>query len=318
MLIAVELDPPAGNPSGDALAFLKDGARTLAEAGADYITMADNPRAAPRGDSIALASLTHVCTGIPVIPHITCRDRNLVALRSALCALDMAGIHEVLAVTGDPVREEDRARIGRRAEFHSAELSRYIAEWNREPACFSKPFSVSAALNVNAHNFAAELKRAEKKAQSGVTRFFTQPVLSAEGLRNLETAKREIGQDLYGGILPIVSEKNARFLASGIRGISVGDDVIHQYRGFNKEEAMTLAIDISLEYARAMRNDVSGFYVITPFRRIDLVEKIVKELKNDGRVYADRRADFILQHPAHVRAPAKFSGGRDGSLLRRL
>jgi len=318
MRVAVELDPPAGNPAGDSLAFLQGGARTLAEAGADYITMADNPRAVARGDSVALASLTHVCTGIPVIPHITCRDRNLVALRSGLCALDMAGIHEVLVVTGDPVREEDRARIGRRAEFHSAELSRYIGEWNLDPACFSKPFSVSAALNVNAPNFRAELKRAEKKAQSGVTRFFTQPILSATGLRNLETAKRELGQELYGGILPIVSEKNARFLAGGIRGISVGEDVINQYRGINKEEAMTVAIDISLEYARAMRNDVNGFYVITPFRRIDLVAKIIRELKNDRRVIVNRRADFILQHPAHVHAPSKFSEGRDGSLLRRL
>jgi hypothetical protein len=43
MKIAVELDPPAGNGAGDALAFLSDGARALARAGADFITMADNP-----------------------------------------------------------------------------------------------------------------------------------------------------------------------------------------------------------------------------------------------------------------------------------
>ncbi|HNY16890.1 MAG TPA: methylenetetrahydrofolate reductase [Treponemataceae bacterium] len=280
MRIAVELDPPAGNATGDALSFLCAGALALAEAGADCITMADNPRAVARGDSIALGALTQVMTGIPVIPHITCRDRNLNAIRSGLCALDMAGINEVLAVTGDPVRAEDLDRIGRRAEFHSADLARYIGEWNLYPDLFSRHFTVSAALNINAPNFDAELRRADVKARCGVTRFYTQPVLSREGLRNIEKAKRTLGQELYGGILPIVSEKNALFLAGGIRGIRVGDDVMDLYRGVGKDESSALAINVSTEYARAMRNDVTGFYVITPFKRIDLVKIIVNKLKN--------------------------------------
>lgn len=288
MRIAVELDPPGGNAGGDALAFLRAGAQRLADAGADYITMADNPRAAVRGDSIALAALTRASTGVPVIPHITCRDRNLIAIHAGLCALDIAGLHEVLVVTGDPVREEDRARIAGRAKFHSADLARYIGEWNLDPARFSEPFSVSAALNINAPNFGAELKRAEKKAQNGVTRFFTQPILSVTGLRNIETAKRELDQELYGGILPIVSEKNAQFLSKGIRGISVGEDVLQQYSGIDKDTATALAVSISLDYARAMRNDVAGLYVITPFRRIDLVETILGELK-----YGERNREDI-------------------------
>lgn len=283
MKIVVELDPPPDNVAGDSLAFLMDGARALAEAGADSVTMADNPRAIARGDSVALAALTRAGTGVPVIPHLTCRDRTLIGLRASLLALDMAGIHDVLVVTGDPVREEDRSRVPRRAEFHSADLSRYIGEWNRETACFSRPFAVSAALNVNAPNFASELARAEKKAQAGVTRFFTQPVLSAEGLRNLEASRRALGQELYGGILPIVSEKNALFLSRGIRGIRIGGDVMSRYRGADKETAAALAREVSVDYARAMANDVDGWYVITPFRRFDLVAAIARELRDGER-----------------------------------
>lgn len=284
MRIAVELDPPAGNATGDALAFLRDGALALAEAGCDYITMADNPRAISRGDSITLAALVHTLTGVHVIPHITCRDSNLIALHSGLTALDMAGIHEILAVTGDPLRTEDRARIRRRAEFHSADLARHVGDWNKDPAGFSKPFAISAALNVNAPNFDAEIRRAEKKAECGVTRFFTQPILSESGLRNLEAIRRELDQEIYGGILPIVSEKNAVFLAAGIRGIRVSDEVRNLYHGADKEKSAKIAIEVSVAYARAMRNMVSGFYIVTPFRRIDLVDVIIKELRNDEQL----------------------------------
>lgn len=292
MRIAVELDSPAGNAAGDSLAFLSGGARTLALAGADCITMVDSPRALARGDSVALAALVRVITGISVIPHITCRDRNLIGLRSALLALDMAGIHDVLVVTGDPTREEARGRVTQCASLHSAELARVIGEWNLDPSIFSKPFTVSAALNVNALDFAAELRRAEKKAANGVTRFFTQPVLSSNALRNVGLAWRELGQELYAGILPVVSEKNAAFLAGGVRGICVGDEVMTRYRGVDKERAEGLALEISLDFARAMRNDVEGLYIITPFRRVDLVNELVKTLRDAER---DRAYDGLVK-----------------------
>ena len=41
------------------------------------------------------------------MPHITCRDRNLIGLQSHLMGLNALGIHDILAVTGDPTKVGD-------------------------------------------------------------------------------------------------------------------------------------------------------------------------------------------------------------------
>lgn len=288
MLIAVELDPPERNPEGGALAFLRDGAIALSDAGADLITMADNPRAISRGDSVSLAILISALTRVPVIPHIACRDRNELSLRSALSALDIAGLHEVLVVTGDPVRAEDRDKVRGRAGLCSADLARMIPEWAEDG--FSRGFSVSAALNINARNFGAELARAERKIGNGVCRLFTQPVLSPAALVNLERARRSLDCEIFGGILPVVSSRNADFLANGIPGIRIDDSVRNRYSGLDRDAAAALAVELSLEFAREMRNHVDGLYLITPFRRIDIVEKILKGLRTDEESCGQKKA----------------------------
>lgn len=279
MKIAVELDPPAGNAAGDALAFLADGARALARAGADFITMADNPRAAPRGDSVSLAALVAAVSRVPVVPHLTARDRNELAIRSALLALDIAGVHEIIAVTGDPLRggghDESRRKISRATDLCAADLAALISKWNIEENLFSRPFAVTAALNVNARNFDAELERARRKAERGVRRFFTQPVLSEVAARNAERARRSLGLEVYGGILPIVSERNAQFLATEVPGIRVSDELVRRYRGLDKEDAARAAVSLSLEFAHELRRFADGIYLITPFKRVDIVTEIV-------------------------------------------
>lgn len=286
MRIAVELDPPIGNTHRDALAFLCDGAIALREAGATCITMADNPRSISRGDSVALASLVHSLTGVPVIPHITCRDRNALALRSSLTALDIVGIHEVLVVTGDPIRAEDKARIPHGAQMCSADLARLIAEWNADENGFSQPFCVSAAINIHARNFDGELRRAERKIINGTSRLFTQPVFSEEGIRNIERARCALDCEIFGGILPVVSHKNAVFLSNAVQGISIGNRILEQYSGRGKTECTTLAVSLSLEFALAMESAVDGYYLITPFRRIDIIEKIIRGIRVTSSSFA--------------------------------
>lgn len=278
MTIACELDPPSENADGSALAFLLEGAKRFEHAGADCITMADNPCAISRGDSLLLASIVQRETGIPVMPHLACRDRNPLSIRSGLLALDIAGVHSVLAVTGDPIRKEDRERILSRAQFSSTELCKRIREWESD---FSQPFSVSAALNVNAANFEKELERALAKEDSGAERFLSQPILSVRAADNLALAKSRLSSQLLAGILPIVSHKNALFLDSGISGISIEENIIKTYEGTTKEEARDLAIGISLSFAKMVLDVCDGYYLITPFKRIDIIEELSTILRAD-------------------------------------
>ncbi len=291
--IAVELDPPernaasGGGPAG-AGRFLVDGARELARAGADAITVADNPAGRVRADSAIMACKIAREAGVLAIPHITCRDRSREAIKSALLGLDAEGLHTVLAVTGDrPPRTPEAGEPGRAparfmSGWSSERLAAAVAAWGMDS--FSVPFRVWGALNVNARNFGAELARARRKAAAGVSAFLTQPAFTDAAFKNIALARSELGAPILGGVLPVVSERNAEFLARGeIPGIAIGESVARRFAGRSREEATDLSVELALSLARRMESATDGWYVITPFARVDIVARVVRGLAADGR-----------------------------------
>ena len=273
--IALEIDPPADTD----IRFFMDSAKRMQSLGVDAITIADNPFARARADSAIIACKLARETGMRVIPHLTCRDRNLNSLKSAMLGLSIEGIDAVLAVTGDPVQEEDRLRIRSLAGFSSLEFARTISEWNKTD--FAHPFTIGGALNVNARNFQAELERAIRKAEAGVSVFFTQPIISDDAAQNLQRARDVLPQEtqILGGILPVVSYKNALFMNENLNGITVSPEITELYRDATKERAGELAVSVSLDIMENISTSVDGYYLITPFKRIDIIESIVTEIK---------------------------------------
>ena len=84
---------------------------------------------------------------------------------------------------------------------------------------------------------------------------------------------------IMGGILPVVSHRNALYMQNELSGIVLDPDVIDRYEGLNREQGEALALDISVRVAERIRNTVSGFYLITPFNRVKLVNRILAEIK---------------------------------------
>ena len=78
--------------------------------------------------------------------------------------------------------------------------------------------------------------------------------------------------------MPVVSERNARFMESEISGIHVEERIINAYHGLDREAAEELAVQLSLEIAKDIAPYIDGYYIITPFSRTSLVARIVKEL----------------------------------------
>ena len=272
--IAVELDPPE---VGNADKFMA-GARELMEAGVHAITIADNPIARARMDAAMLAGRVHRSLGLEPIPHMTCRDRNLNAIKSILLGLSAEGIHNMIAITGDPVPTAERDEVKSVYQFNSRKLTSFIKSLGERGDVV--PFHVFGALNVNAKHFPSQLGLAKKKLEAGMTGFFTQPVLSERAKENLRTARDTLpGAFILGGIMPVVSERNARFMESEISGIHVEERIIDAYHGLNRAEAEELAVQLSLEIAKDITPYIDGYYIITPFARTTLVARIVKGLK---------------------------------------
>ncbi len=271
-VVAVELDPP----DNDDVTFFLEGAKILRDAGADAVTIADCPIGRPRADSSLLACKVKRELGIEPLPHLTCRDRNLNATKALLLGLSMEGVHNVLLVTGDPIPTEHQDEVKSVFNFNSRKLARYVSDLNENG--LTTPFRIFGALNLNARNFAVQLRLAREKEENGVSAFLTQPIHSQEALDNLKLARETLRGRILGGIFPIVSHRNALFLNNEIAGMRVCEEIVSLYEGKDRAEAEDLAVTISAAVARAAAPFVDGYYLMTPFRRVELMARIIKEL----------------------------------------
>jgi len=271
--IAVELDPPVD----DDITFYIEGVRALRDAGADAVTLADNPIGRPRADSCLLACKLKRELGVEPLPHMTCRDRNLNATKALLLGLSIEDVHNVLLVTGDPIPTAERDEVKSVFNFNSRKLIRYVRGLNE--SVLRKPFRIFAALNLNARNFDRQLMLAQEKEGAGAYGFLTQPVLSARALENLRLARQTLRGKILGGVFPVVSYKNACFLKNEISGMDVCDEIVSLYEGKDREQAEELAAAISTRIAREITPFTDGLYLMTPFKRVPLMVRLLKCLR---------------------------------------
>ena len=272
--VLVELDPP--RDSG--IASFLSGAKQLCTAGADAVTIADCPIGRARMDSSLLACKLQRELGIEALPHMTCRDRNVNATKALLLGLSMEGVHNVLAVTGDPVPTDDRESVKSVFQFNSRVLARFVKSLSQSGE--TEPFFLCGALNVNAANFDAELERAKDKQNCGVEAFLTQPVLSQRAVENMRRARQALSAKLFGGLFPVVSFNNARFLQSEVAGITVDEGVIRAYEGLSRESGEELAVRLCRNAAEQIAPYVDGYYITTPFQRVGLVCRVMEAIKD--------------------------------------
>ena len=276
-VVAVELDSPK---DADLTGYLES-ARRLQAAGTDLLTIADCPIARARMDSSLVACRVHRELGLNVLPHMTCRDRNLNASKALLLGLYAEGVREVLAITGDPIPTAERDEVKSVYQFNSRKLARYIVSLAGEGREMPAPMTVFGALNLNARNFEVELRRAAEKLESGMSGFLTQPVLSAQAVENLKKARETLGEraKILAGILPVVSQRNAIFMENEVNGIHVDAEIIQRFAGLDREQGEQLGLEVAVQAAKAAAPYADGFYLMTPFNRIALMERLIARLK---------------------------------------
>lgn len=274
-VIAVELDPP---PDTD-FSHIRMAVPALKAAGADVITLADNPLARARADSTILSAKVQREEGIATMPHMSCRDRNTLGIKSALLGASIEAVQNLLIVTGDPVLSVDRSETKGVFSMNSYELIKYVDNLNRD-IFTGRTFFTGGALNVNAVNFAGELARAEKKQASGAKFFLTQPIFDERALENLSLAKKTLSAKILAGLMPIVSYKNAMFLNNEVVGIEVPLSLICAIKDRNAEEVAAISLEFSLCTAKKALPFCDGFYLCTPLKRYDLIVRLISGIKN--------------------------------------
>jgi homocysteine S-methyltransferase len=114
---------------------------------------------------LAMARLLRDSLDLEPIVHITTRDRNLMALQSDLLGAHALGIHNVLALTGDPVRAGNYPNLTGVWDVDSVGLIRMLGGMNdgHDAAGASlgvaARFFIGAALNLNMEDTLIDLDR---------------------------------------------------------------------------------------------------------------------------------------------------------------
>lgn len=273
-LIAVELAPPFGADDKKLL----EAAHMLKGLGVDVLTFPDSPSGRTRIDSVLMAQKVMNVTGFEVMPHICCRDKNAIAMRSTFLGASINDINNFLIITGDPIPVMARQVVKSVFNFDSVGLMRIADEMNSE-ALKDSPLTYGGAINQSRRRIESEIKRVQKKMEAGAEFFLTQPVFTAEDAERLRIVKEETGARILCGIMPLVSRKNALFMKNEISGVNVTDEVIERYpENADREDGENVGVELAKEMIAATRDFADGYYFSFPFNRTYLLKRIIEEL----------------------------------------
>lgn len=273
-LIAVELAPPFGADDKKLL----EAAHMLKGLGVDVLTFPDSPSGRTRIDSVLMAQKVKNETGFDVMPHICCRDKNAIAMRSTFLGASINDINNFLIITGDPIPVMARQVVKSVFNFDSVGLMRIADEMNSE-ALKDSPLTYGGAINQSRRRIESEIKRVQKKMEAGAEFFLTQPVFTAEDSERLRRVKEETGARILCGIMPLVSRKNALFMKNEISGVNVTDEVIDRYpENADREDGENVGVELAKEMIAATRDFADGYYFSFPFNRTYLLKRIIEEV----------------------------------------
>ncbi len=278
--IIAELDPPKHLN----IETFIEAAKTIDKKNIEAITLADNSLASTRICNLTAAVLLKEHITTPTLLHLACRDHNLIGLQSRLMGLDLLGINNILAVTGDPSNLGDFPGATSVFDVTSFKLIPFIKQLNEglgyNGASLKKTtnFTVAAAYNPNVRDISKTKRLVEKKIKSGADYFITQPVFEEEKIVKLaELASNYPETPFFVGIMPITSYNNAIFLHNEVPGIKLSEEFLSRLEEVkdDKELCQKIALDESKKLIDTALKHFNGIYLITPFTRADLTVELI-------------------------------------------
>jgi methionine synthase / methylenetetrahydrofolate reductase(NADPH) len=277
----VEIVPPKGvDPSP-----MFEQVRQLKEAGVDAVNVPDGPRAQSRMGALLSALMIEREVGLEAVVHYACRDRNLLGMLSDLLGASAAGIRNLLIITGDPPKMGPYPEATAVFDIDSIGLTNLVSRLNHgldpgaNPIGQPTRFVIGVGVNPAAPDMERELKRFAYKVEAGAEYAITQPVFDLEQLDRFLQRVEPFRIPIVAGIWPLVSLRNAEFLANEVPGVSVPNAVVERMRiasGGGKEEALAEGVRIAREMLAAVAERVQGVQVSAPLGRVPVALDVLE------------------------------------------
>jgi homocysteine S-methyltransferase len=302
----VEIVPPRGPDASNEIA----GAIRCRQAGIDFITVPDGPRASARMSAPALCQLIQQAgtgpasspervetrehgvlarfpeqAGVECVLHVCCRDHNVLALQSALLGAHALGIRNLICTTGDPPRHTgtypDATAV---YDVDSIGLTAMAAQLNKgldlggHSLGSRTSLVVGVSANPGASNPDAELRRFELKVKAGAEYVVTQPVFDVEliekFLRRIEAYKLPV----IAGICPLTSFRNAEFMIHELRTPVPSEYMARMSVAQSGDAARAEGVAIAREMVERARGMVAGVQLSAPFGRYQMALDVAEAI----------------------------------------
>jgi len=278
---SVEITPPRSID----LQPMLDKCRTCKDAGIDAINIPDGPRASARISPMVAALAVEREVGIETVLHYCCRDRNLIGMQSDLLGGYAGGLRNYLIITGDPPKLGDYPDSTPVFDVDAVGLTQVVNNLNHGVDVggntIDPPTGILIGVGANpcAVEPERELQHYLNKIAAGAEYAITQPIFDPEALlRFMDAAEAKGGSiPVVAGVWPLVSFRNAEFLANEVPGVEIPDAILERMsHAKTKEDGRKLGIEIAREIRDAIADRVAGYQVSAPFGIVDLALQVLE------------------------------------------
>src|SRR5437867_7508934 len=279
LVTSVEIVPPKGV---DATPMLEQ-CRALKAAGVDAVNVPDGPRAQSRMGVLPSAILIQREVGIETVIHYCCRDRNLLGMLSDILGAHAAGLRNILIITGDPPKMGPYPEATAVFDIDSIGLTNLVFRLNHgldpgnNPIGAPTQWTIGVGVNPGAVDLDRELSRFAWKVDAGAEFAVTQPVFDPAQLDTFLKRAEQFKIPIVAGIWPLISLRNAEFLANEVPGVSVPESVLARMRQAQekgKDAALAEGVEIAREMFQQVKRAVQGVQVSAPFGRVEVALEV--------------------------------------------
>ena len=187
----------------------------------DIVGLTDNHAGQARMSPLAAVALARE-QGVRTIVHVSCRDRNRLALRSQVIGAAALGSEGVLCVQGDPAGDVPPVR-----DLKASELIGHVREW-----AAPRTLEPGAVVNPFASDLDRELRLLEKKVSAGASFVQSQMIFDPAALaRFLDSAASTLGGVRFYASVALLRNRAMLDRAERLPGVSIPQGAAREVAG---------------------------------------------------------------------------------------
>jgi len=211
----------------------------------DVVGLTDNHAGQPRMSPLAAVALARE-QGVETIVHVSCRDRNRLALQSQVVGAAALGSEGVLCLYGDQVEGVPHVR-----DLTTTSLIAEVKRWAHELA-------IGAVVNPFAEDLNREIRLLERKCAAGAEFVQSQMIFDLDRLREFLKRTEDLLADIrfYASVAMLRNQRMAD-RARGLPGCLLPDAM---YGQISTGGGLELATELAMQLARIPGVDALHIY----------------------------------------------------------